>query len=674
MKNKKRFLIPGLVLALGFIGKSAEPALPSGTVGPIVDDTPALRSVAEDGQEDMDRFFKAKELVFKRDWRAARTGFESYLKDFPRGRMRDEAHFWLAQSLNYLARGEKGREAILRLKRAALGEIQKLVDGFPESLWRDDALTFRIEIAGEMALLGEDGYQKYLTEAVEAGNKSARDLKIQALDSLVDLDPDTALAIVRRLLRTDDDAVVRDRCLTLLLRLPADDAEAVLRETARSDKDENFRAKAASLLEELRESRLPVKLRYFIYGSKLLDTSMYSEIPEGQVREYSLGRSSTGSAGAVLDKVKGVLGGNISTPLSSANGQLPLGPYLSRTMRTMNRAGDYQVWIKPSELKVTPERITGEIEFRHRLTGEKFDQKFSVDRSADKLLAARSGNNLSLLMFQFAEPGSERASAGSIVEKIAESVGSLKAGEHGELKTSSIIALNPGTTVRSERMSYDLHSFEPNLIALEMAKATIYPGRAPSPQELARNAAVRISGIPGRESVSQDPWVLIGDLFYFKDNQNLVGYGATLIDPENEVVAEGLIEIPSGDPAGFKVLSGRVFDKNRKIVTRRDERRTRPIFSTLWTNHLDWAVQTTRSSTGPDRNSGKMDFGLAQASRSFEGRDWILIGQIISLGKERKFVARQAALISSDGTIVHGAEIHVNADDPTDHTVVLKRP
>ena len=30
-----------------------------------------------DDQQDMDRFFKAKELVFKRDWDGARTGLES---------------------------------------------------------------------------------------------------------------------------------------------------------------------------------------------------------------------------------------------------------------------------------------------------------------------------------------------------------------------------------------------------------------------------------------------------------------------------------------------------------------------------------------------------------------------------------------------------------------------
>jgi hypothetical protein len=191
---------------------------------------------------------------------------------------------------------------------------------------------------------------------------------------------------------------------------------------------------------------------------------------------------------------------------------------------------------------------------------------------------------------------------------------------------------------------------------------------------MARNVLVKVAGVPGSGSVSREPWTLIGDLFYFKDPAKLVGYGATLIAPGNEVVAEGLIELPAGDPAGFKVLAGRANDTNRRIVTGRDEQRTRPIFTTLWSNHMDWAVLTSLSSTPSARKTAKIDFGLAQASRTIDGRDWILIGQILALGDERAFVARQAALIASDGTIVHGAEIRVNADDPADTRVVVKRP
>lgn len=675
MENKKRFLVPVCILILGLYGTTGIPALASVAETWSLDNTPVGRSAVEDGQEDMDRFFKSKEFVFKRDWYAARTGFESYLKDFPEGRLRDEAHFWLAQSLNTLARREKGRESILRLKKAALDEITKLVEGHPDSLWKDDALALRIEVAGELVLLGEDGYQKFITEAVKTGSRSSRDLKLQALGALVNLDPGTALPIIRSTLETDGDSVVRERCLDLLLRLSSADAEVILEETARSDKDEKVRSEAAALLERLRQARIPVKLGYFIYGSRLLDESLFSEFPEGEVREFPLDRSSTGNAGAFLDKVKDVFAGKLSTPLSSANGQLPTSPYFSRISTIMHRAGDYQIWIKEPELRITTDSITGEIEFRSRLTNDTFNRKFSVDRAADKLLAVRSGNKVSLLMFQFAELGSAaRVSTETVLEKVAKAARSLKATGYGTLKASSILKLHAGITVRSERMSYDLHSFEKNLIDLEMAKALLYPGHAPTSAEMARNATAKATGVPGSGAISREPWILIGDLFYFKDREKLLGYGAYLLNPENELVAEGLIEIPAGDPGAFTVLNGRTFGKNRRIVTGPDEERTRPIFSSLWSNHLDWAVLTSRSWTPSDLKSDKTDFGLARADRTIEGRDWVLIGQILSLKKERKFIARQAALIASDGTIVNGSEIHVNADNPADHRVVVKRP
>ena len=75
-----------------------------------------------------------------------------------------------------------------------------------------------------------------------------------------------------------------------------------------------------------------------------------------------------------------------------------------------------------------------------------------------------------------------------------------------------------------------------------------------------------------------------------------------------------------------------------------------------------------------DGNAHVADFGLARADRSYGGRDWVLIGELLSLQKERKFVARQAALIASDGTIIHGAELLVPADDPGAVTVVKKVP
>jgi len=153
----------------------------------------------------------------------------------------------------------------------------------------------------------------------------------------------------------------------------------------------------------------------------------------------------------------------------------------------------------------------------------------------------------------------------------------------------------------------------------------------------------------------------------------LIGFGSTLLNPDREVVAEGLIQVPAGDPAGFKLLDGRSFEKNRKVIAADDEKRTRPIFPTQISNELGWTILTTRGSWDQaETGRRKTDYGLSRAARSHDGRDWVLIGQIIGLLDERTFIARQAALIVSDGTILHGSEIRVPADDPARAAVIQK--
>ena len=71
-----------------------------------------LGSLPEGNQnKELEQFFAAKAHVFKRDWSKARSGLEKYLKDFPQGRMQDEALYWLGMSFNRLSREEKGLQA-----------------------------------------------------------------------------------------------------------------------------------------------------------------------------------------------------------------------------------------------------------------------------------------------------------------------------------------------------------------------------------------------------------------------------------------------------------------------------------------------------------------------------------------------------------------------------------
>ncbi len=655
MKTIQKFLIWILLLAAGTTPafsalETRDPHRGIGSEnfcispGPVIPVSSSAYESKGTADQDMDRFFKAKEFVYKRNWKEASRQLESYLSEYRQGRMRDEALYWLAYSLHQLARYEQGRPAILELEKAALSHVEDLLRVHPQSLWKEDASSLRVEIAAELVLLGETRYASIIDDAVRTLNKNARDVKIVALNSLAELDAALVLPLLRRTLSEDPDAAIRLRCLSLLPRFPSADVLPILDEVARKDRDEKVRNEAASLAGRVKQRGIPVRLRYLVYGCRLLDDKSFASFPENEVREIALDRSEEGAEQILLAKARQAISGEISTPTRSANGTMPLPLDFGLNFRISHRVGDYLIWFRDRAFDLSAREIRGEVDFKHLETNQGFSRPFRVDPSADKLLVARSGANLSLIFLQFAVEQPEGKETGLKPETDDASISG-----YGVLKTSSRISLTHGIKVHSERTDFALGDFEKNLIDLTQAKAEI--------------------PVPGGRMFDK-PWILIGDLFFLRDQDALIGFGSTLLNPDREAVAEGFIQIPAGNPAGFKLLGGRSFEKNRKVISSEEEKRTRPIYPTQVNMGLGWTVLTTLGSWDPTAVRGKEDFGLSRAFRSLDGKDWMLIGQIISLQNERKFIARQAALIGSDGTLLYGAEIHVPMDDPAGAVVV----
>ncbi|MDH5745278.1 MAG: outer membrane protein assembly factor BamD, partial [Candidatus Aminicenantes bacterium] len=109
--------------------------------------------------EELDVFLKAKDYVFKRYWRKAKEQLEFYLKKYPSGQLRAEALYWLAQSLNRISKDEVDKDKVIALKEEAVQKLELLIGQYPESVWTDDAQELRVEIAGELALIGRTEYK-----------------------------------------------------------------------------------------------------------------------------------------------------------------------------------------------------------------------------------------------------------------------------------------------------------------------------------------------------------------------------------------------------------------------------------------------------------------------------------------------------------------------------------
>ena len=623
----------------------------------------------------MDLFFKAKEYVFKRQWDKAQTRFEKYLKDFPEGRYQDEALYWLAQSLNQLSTQKEREENILPLKKQAIQKTDEIIRKFPESLWRDDALSLRLEIAGQLVLSGEEEYKIYIDEAVKTQKKNEREIKFLALLSLAEMDPDYVLPVIKQVLDTDPDPAIRKQAVSLLGRSFPDQARPLLEQTARSDKDKSVRTKAEEWIEKARARQIPVLLGYSIYGSRLLDKARFADFPEHSPRTIPISSSGPLEKADLLDAAREIFDDKISQFIGSAYGSIPAYgiSWGGENITITHRAGDYQLWIKPDKLKISEDLIQGEVEFRNRKTNRKHDVSFQLIPGDSKLIVMRSSDKLSLLLLQFIplEPESTQPVSpqtltadvkeiNEIIKKVApqDIVAQLEkeADDHGKLDACAVFTLKPHVQVHTARKSFSAEEFQKNLVNFEQSKAVLSEKRTLSPMY-----------------GSDQAWTLLGDIIWLKNRECLIGFGALLVDPDRKVTAQGLISVPLQDPSSFQILKGKTW-KKEPLLLPEDERRTRHYYPVLSSNVQGWAIKTILHS-GPTLSSkDKWDFSLSQAERSCEGRDWILIGQILLVRKERQFIARQAALINSDGDIVYGDEIHIPTDDPTKYKVIKKQP
>ena len=731
---------------------------------------PAFLYLDQESSDELGRFFGAKEQVFKRRWQQARTGFEAYLKEYPKGQFRDEALYWLAQSLNMLSKSAGGEGHIIRFKENAVSKLNELIQQFPKSLWWDDGMALRLDLAVELVMLGQDEYKPYLDEAVRIKGENEAAIKLQALNSLVKLPPDFTLPFFQRIIETDPDPNIRKQAVSLLGRFLSQRGEELLEKTSHSDNDPEVREEAAAWLERIHIQTIPVQLQYYVYSCRILDESLNKQYPAGKIQVTSLPPTPTSDIGSLVDRVKESLESKVSPLVKSSNGRLPFYGYFAGDRQSMiiHGTGDYRLWIRPDKLKITADQIRGEVRFWHRKTNKELNQIFRLNNEEEKVLAVRSGDRISLLILQFAEveakaevpkaieTKSHDTLSGKAWQRLAQIfstesepvhhtkftdlmgweihssreswseadltgqsgkydfgqaeamakqlegwklIGQLvllkserrligrkailinpegltaaigdeimvpvdrpsnfkvtgprkirdtdsNIPDYGELEVNGVFTLKPGVKVNTAREYFNVEEFDKPLINFEQSKAEL------------------------RENDPYRPWILLGDVFWLKNQKRLIGFGAILVNPDREIKAQGLISIPLSDPAAFQVLRGRTWTKKQLLLSQ-NERRTRYFYPCLNSNVQGWEVLTTRHDT-PSFSHAKIDFSRAQATRSHNGKDWILVGQIILMQRQRHFIARQAALINSAGEIVFGTEIQVSTDNPADHKVIKR--
>jgi len=622
--------------------------------------------ISADADKELDQFFKAKESVFNRDWSQARKQLEKFLKDFPASRLGDEALFWLAKSLNGCAARESSRSSAAALKKEAFSTLERLGREHPASAWKNDAEEMRIEIAGELVLLGAGEYEGFIHEYAASRKADETTLKLAALNSLIRLKPETAFTALASTLEKDGDHRIRRRCATLLGQHYGREALTALEKAAQTDRDAEVREEATYWTEQIRIRLIPADLSYYALAARVTSDAARSRLKEGVLNRFTIARKTAGAA-AARRTISGFFDGQVGGFESSAVAQRVANNYiLGSGQATAHKLHDFRISIVPGSVRKSPGRIAGEIQFIDLVSGERHSETFSVDGQNDQIFAARRGDKAAVILLHF-DPAAGSAAAESEAEDEAALTGIL-----------GLLSRTFGGQSDKEPVYYTLYT---NFMGCRVHTTlqSTFPDNA---KNNIMDFSLAKAEIPAKGE-SQGTWILTGHLLGLKKERTFKARRASLADPAGKIVAVAdEITVAVDDPAGFRVQGSRLADKEVAEWVRKVKVNLPPTPETPpkapareQTCELENGVKvyyTAAKRISPEELRGPVvEFGRARVEIPVSDGTWILTGIVRWVSYGSLFMSEQSTLTDSRKTIrAKDASILVPMKKPDKFTIL----
>jgi len=176
------------------------------------------------GNSNDDRSYENGQRALDRNqWNTALRDFTSVANNG--GTRADGALYWKAYALNKLGRRD---EAI-----AAIADLRKT---YTKSRWLDEANALEVQV------------KQATGQPVSPDAQSDEDLKLLALNGLVNSDPDRALPILENLLKSTQPPRLKERALFVLMQTNAPRAQQFLEQMARGNVNPDLQSKAIQYL------------------------------------------------------------------------------------------------------------------------------------------------------------------------------------------------------------------------------------------------------------------------------------------------------------------------------------------------------------------------------------------------------------------------------------------
>ena len=175
-------------------------------------------------QSDEDRLFqKGKAAIDAARWDEAVQAFSAIASE--KGAHADEALYWKAYALNKIARRAEALTSLAQLRKA-----------YANSRWQDDAKALEIEV------------RQASGEKVNPNAEPDEDLKLMALNSLMNSDPERAIPILEKLLQGGQSPKLKERTLFVLAQNDNPKARQILLQVARGGSNPDLQMKAIHYL------------------------------------------------------------------------------------------------------------------------------------------------------------------------------------------------------------------------------------------------------------------------------------------------------------------------------------------------------------------------------------------------------------------------------------------
>ncbi len=194
-------------------------------------------------------FREAKKNIYSKNWQKAIRLFTTIAEEHSRSKWGDDALYWLGYSLNNKSKSRKKTDDTVSLKIRAIEELSRLHKRYPDSKWSDDANLLIVEIAGELAKRGLKKYKKVILDS--AKEKDNFEIKLAALDSLLNMENEKAFPILEKIVRKDKNAEMRKKALFILSQHNHSRVIPLLVEAALKDKNEENRKSAVFWLGQM---------------------------------------------------------------------------------------------------------------------------------------------------------------------------------------------------------------------------------------------------------------------------------------------------------------------------------------------------------------------------------------------------------------------------------------